>query len=613
MVKQSGQLSVNMANMFEIVKKALYSERDIFIRELVANAIDAIRKLKHLELLGEYKKPQDKEYEIIISIDKENKVLSIQDNGIAMTLEEVEKYINQVAFSGAEDFAAKYEKSERTIGHFGLGFNSAFMVANKVELETLSYLSDSEPVLWSCCGDPNYVISDSSKTNQGTEVRLFLNEDSLEFLEEHKIKNLLSKYCKFLPYPIKLNDNIINEKEPLWLKLENKITEEDYVTFCKESFPHISESLFHIHLNSDFPVPIKGILYFPKNQNLLEQKNHIDLYCNRVFVSNDCSELFPPYLSMLHGHIDCPEIPLNVSRSFIQREAVVVKVFNYIISKLGKKIKELHKNTEKYQELWSSLETFVKIVSMSNSKFYESVKDCILFPTAKGEFITLSKYIEKYKQNIATEEGQEPKYVTEIVYVTNKDLQSIYLAKFEQKNKDVLMMDHMIDMHFIQFLESSNTNIRFSRVDSDLNMFVDPEQDKLDSLENTEDESHEANLLSRFKEYIGNPSLVVELKNLTDNKIPAMLNIPEYSRRLREISVMMQSPNAKNMPVEFSLTLNKGNKAIQKMLDCPFGQEQEQSVCKQIYYMSLLPHALLKTDQIGELIDVSNSNLTNFI
>ncbi|MCK4797571.1 MAG: molecular chaperone HtpG, partial [Spirochaetes bacterium] len=474
--KEKGQLSIHADNILPIIKKWLYSDKEIFIRELVSNAVDANNKLKHLSLTGEYKEELG-DLEINIKIDKKNKTLSFNDNGIGMTREEVKKYINQIAFSGAEDFLSKYKDNKeenQIIGHFGLGFYSSFMVSDEVEIISKSYIDESA-IHWVNKGDHDFTLEDHERKNIGTEVILHINNDEKEFLEEHRIKEVILKYCNFLPYPIKLNDKVVNDQHPLWLKSVRDTKEEEYKEFYKKLFPLEEDPLFWIHLDVEVPFRLKGILYFPKIRHELDSsKGRIKLYCNQVFVSDNSKELVPEFLTLLQGTLDIPDLPLNVSRSYLQNDPYVQKISSHITKKVADKLESVFKKDRgSYEKNWNDINVFIKYGMMNNEKFYEKVKDILVFKTTDGVYKTLSEYREKNKGINKEQNGREV-----ILYVSDEKEQVTYINLIKSHGMEAVILNSLIDIHFIQFLEMKESKITFSRIDSDTHDSLTDEKEK---------------------------------------------------------------------------------------------------------------------------------------
>ena len=619
---ESGSISVQTENIFPVIKKWLYSDKDIFLREMVSNACDAISKLKKLVSIGEAKVPDDTKYCIKVIFDKENKTIQIVDNGIGMTAEEVKKYINQIAFSGAEDFLQKYKASKdegsEIIGHFGLGFYSAFMVSDKVEIDTLSYQDGAAAVKWTCDGGTEYELSDSDRTERGTTVTLHIAEDSLEFLDEFRIREILLKYCSFLPVEIYLENanspkkdeknkkedkepeapEPINDTNPLWLKKPADCTDEEYKEFYRKVFHDFNEPLFWIHLNVDYPFNLKGILYFPKLKHEFEtMEGQIKLYNNQVFVADNIKEVIPEFLMLLKGVIDCPDLPLNVSRSFLQNDGYVNKVSSHITKKVADKLTSLF-NTERenYNRYWDDINPFVKYGCLRDYKFYEKVKDIIIFKTINNEYVTLKQYLEK----------NESKHKNQVFYVSDERQQSQYIKLFKEQGLEAVYMPALIDNHFISFLEMKESGVKFNRIDSDLS---DSLKDKDSS--NEEDKKKAQEILEKiFKETLNNDKLKVQVEDLKLESMPAMILLSEHSRRMQEMSKMFGNMDMAGMfPEEQTLVLNRKNNLIKMIIAFDGKDDKKETVkmiCEQIYDLALLSHKQLEAEAMSRFIERSN-------
>ncbi|HBY21641.1 MAG: molecular chaperone HtpG [Clostridiales bacterium GWE2_32_10] len=609
METQKGSLSINSENIFPIIKKWLYTDKDIFVRELTSNATDAITKLKKLADLGEAKVAEDEQYKIEILIDETNGTMQIIDNGIGMTKEEIEKYINEIAFSGAKDFAEKYkDKSDKDdiIGHFGLGFYSSFMVSTKVQIDTLSYTENSEPVRWVSDGNTEYEISVSDRNERGTTITLYLNDDSKEFFNEFTLKQTLNKYCSFMPIPIFLKtkekdveENQINETSPLWLKDPKDCTDEEYKEFYSKVFIDFNEPLFWIHLNMDFPVRLKGILYFPKFKHEYEiAEGQVKLYCNQVFVADNIKEVIPEFLLILKGAIDCPDLPLNVSRSMLQTDDYVTKISNYIIKKIGDKLKSLHSSSlEEYKKIWIDIQTFIKFSCLKEEKFYDKIKDIIIFKDIYENYITLEEYTSKLTTS------DNPK---KIYYASDLIKQSQYIKMFKDNDLDALILDSSIDTHFISFIESKNRDIKFSRIDSNLE----------DALK-TEDTAIETELQEKaknvFKKHLNISDLKIKLENLKADTLSAMILLSEEGRRMQDMAKMYGQVFPFQMgKTEQTLVLNNKNNLIQYVLnntDEISKSENLELICNHIYDLAKLSHEPLDSEAMSKFIERSQKIL----
>lgn len=611
MNRETGNISINTENIFPIIKKWLYSEKDIFIRELVSNGSDAISKLKKLVSIGEAEVEKNTEYWIKVVVDKENKTIKVIDNGIGMTAEEVKKYINQIAFSGAKDFIEKYkDKTDdaQIIGHFGLGFYSAFMVADKVQIDTLSYQKGASAVRWISSGGTEYDMEPSDRTERGTTVTLYVAEDSLEFLDEWKMREILKKYFSFLPYELYLENagaekkdepKPLNNTSPLWLKKPKDCTDEEYKEFYKEVFFDFEDPLFWIHLNMDYPFNLKGILYFPKLKHEFEtMEGQIKLYYNQVFVAENIKEIIPEFLLLLKGTIDCPDLPLNVSRSFLQNDGYVKKLSAHITKKVADKLTSLFENErDNYNKYWDDINPFVKYGCIREEKFYERVKDIVVYKTTNGEYVTLKDYLERNRE----------KHENKVFYTNDENQQAQYIRLFKEQNIDVVIMPSMIDIHFMQFIEARNDGVKFTRVDSDLSenmkedgVVIEKEiQEKLEKL---------------FKDNLGNDKLKVNVEALKSPSIPGMILTPEYSRRLQDISRMYGGAGSGYMfPSDETLVLNKNNSlinAIVKLMDREDKKDDVKLICEQVYDLSLMSHRQLEPEAMAKFIERSSTILT---
>ncbi len=591
-----GKISVHTDNLLPIIKKWLYSDSDIFIRELVSNAQDAIMKHKKLVSVGEAA-PESK-YEIHVCVKKDDNIITISDNGVGMTADEVEKYINQVAFSGAEEFIKKYEneKDEKSkiIGHFGLGFYSAFMAASSVEIDTLSYQTDSKPVHWLSDGGSEYEIGEGTRTQRGTTITLHVCEDSKKFLETAQLRSVLTKYCSFLPVEIFLTDGTedsdtpispINDTEPLWLKSPSDCTEEEYKAFYHKVFLDFNDPLFWIHLNVDYPFNLKGILYFPKlNHELQSIEGQIKLYNNQVYIADNIKEVTPEYLMLLKGVIDCPDLPLNVSRSFLQNDGYVNKVSAHITKKVADKLTGLYKaDKDNYSTYWDDINPFVKYGCMRDEKFYERVKNAIIFKKLNGEYISLQEI----------NEGE----TKEILYITDAESQSQYIKLLESENVQMIYLNNNIDNHFISLLEYKLPEIKFKRVDSYVS----------ESLKS--DESSDASndkIIELFGKY--STGMKVEAQALKTDSVPAMIILSEEARRMEEMSKMYGNMGMLNLPkAEETLVVNTNCELVSNIAEIS-DQELQQTVCRQIVAMAKLSHASLSgselTDYLNQSVDI---------
>ena len=617
----TGKINVQVENIFPLIKKFLYSDHEIFLRELVSNATDATNKLKHLVNIGEAK--VELGHPIIeVKIDKEGKKLHIIDQGLGMTSEEVEKYINQIAFSGAEEFLNKYQdtaKDSGIIGHFGLGFYSAFMVAEKVELITKSY-KDATAARWICDGSPEFTLEEHAKTERGTEIILHIAEDSLDFLEESKIRELLTKYNKFMPVPIKFGtkqealpvpedapedykaeyqevDNIINNPSPAWTKAPADLTDEEYKNFYHELYPmQFEDPLFHIHLNVDYPFNLTGILYFPKLSNDLQlQKDKIQLYQNQVFVTDSVEGIVPEFLTMLKGVIDSPDIPLNVSRSYLQADGNVKKISNHIIKKLSDKLKSLFtENRADYEAKWNDIKIVLEYGMLSEPKFYEKGGEFFLYPTVDNTYFTLSELKEKI---VINQTDKDNKLV--VLYAANKDAQHAYIQAAKEKGYEVLLLDSPIVSHLIQKLESENEGLTFVRVDSDhVDNLIKKNEEKISALNDEEKDK----LKGIIENYIQKEKFTVQLQAMDSNQMPIMITQPEFMRRMKEMSATGGGMfGMGKMPEIYNLVVNTNHELSNQILNNSDSAVQEKLV-KQAVDLAKLSQNLLQGEELTAFV-----------
>ena len=619
----SGKINVSVENIFPLIKKFLYSDHEIFLRELISNATDATLKLKHLSSLGEAKGDIG-EPMIEIKVDAENKTLHIIDQGIGMTSDEVEKYINQVAFSGAEEFLEQYKDSAADsgiIGHFGLGFYSAFMVAEKVEIITKSFKGDAA-VRWACDGSPEYTLEAAEKTDRGTEIILHIDEDSKEFLEENRITELLNKYNKFMPVPIKFGtkeetlplaedaaedakaetvtvDNIINNPSPAWTKQPTELAEEDYNGFYRELYPtQFEEPLFNIHLNVDYPFNLTGILYFPKlNNDLNLQKDKIQLYQNQVFVTDNVEGIVPEFLTLLRGVIDSPDIPLNVSRSYLQADGAVKKISNYITRKVGDKLNNLFKKDRAaFEEKWNDIKVVIEYGMLSEDKFYDKAAKFALYPTVNGDFFTIEELKEATKD---LQTDKDDKLV--ILYASNVDEQHAYIEAAKEKGYRVILLDSPIVSHLIQKLESSNENISFARVDGDaIENLIKKEEATVSKLSDEEKEK----LQPIIEAVVPKEKYTVQLEALSSTQLPFVLTQPEFMRRMKEMQQAGGNGMFGNFPEMFTLVVNTNHPLIEQILNTKTEKKRERLI-QQTLDLARLSQNLLKGEELTKFIQRS--------
>lgn len=612
MSTQTGSIRADVDNIFPIIKKFLYSDQEIFLRELVSNAVDACQKIETLSRSGE--SVGEGKTRVEVKIDTEAKTLTISDSGIGMTKDELDKYINQVAFSSAQEFIEKYEDKASIIGHFGLGFYSAFMVADTVDIQTLSYKEGSEPVKWSCDGSPQYTMDTGVRTERGTDIILHINEESIEYLEKNRIETLLTKYCKFLPIEIKfgenenketdesgietieIEDNIINNPNPDWTKQPRDLTDEDYKNFYHELYPtSFEEPLFWIHLNVDHPFKLTGILYFPKIKSNFEiQKNKIGLYSNQVFVTDNVEEIVPQFLQLLHGVIDSPDIPLNVSRSYLQSDPNVKRISSHITKKVASKLNDLFKkDREGYEQKWNDISVFIKYGMLSEEKFGEKAKDFLLLENTEGKFAT----IDEYKKNVeALQTDKEGKLV--LLYTSDVEAQHSYISEAQAYGYDVLKMDHVIDSHFVGYLEQQVEGTSLRRVDSDI---IDKLIEKDEKAESVLNEEQETTVLELFKTQMPESGVQVELKPMSPDALPITITKPEFMRRMREMSEYNGMGHMAGMPETYNLVVNSNHSIVQDLL-AETDEGKQKGIIKQLHDLALLSQGMLKGNKLTDFI-----------
>ena len=607
-----------------IIKKWLYSDKDIFLRELVSNGCDAVTKLKKLASIGEAQIDENEKFKVTVSIFKDAKKLVISDNGIGMTAEEIDKYINQIAFSGASDFLSKYkeedDKGSQIIGHFGLGFYSAFMVADSVEIDSLSYQDGAKAAKWTCDGSMEFDLTDGDRTERGTTITLNIAEDSEEFLEESTIRQILHKYCAFLPIEIyvevpedKHEDHCdcghdhdheheydtpsepkpINNTTPLWMKKPSECTDEEYKEFYRNVFMDFNEPLFWIHLNVDYPFNLKGILYFPKiNHEFAGQEGQIKLYNNQVFVADNVKEVIPEFLMLLKGVIDCPDLPLNVSRSFLQNDGYVKKISSHITKKVADKLTSIYNNErENYEKYWDYINIFIKYGCLRDEKFYEKVKDVIIYKDIDGKYLTLDEYLD----------GKEEK---DVYYVSDPQTQSQYINMFKNQGLNAVVLPSMMDTHFISLVEMKQTGVKFKRIDSAINDISD-NTEKDDSTKEQEEK-----LIEKFKNEIKDDTLKIEVQSLKDDSIPAVILLGEQSRRMQEMYKaygQQMAGMADMFHDEFTLVLNSNNSLIKKI--DTLNDEDANLVIDHVYDLAKISHSPLPAEQMTKFIERSNKLL----
>ena len=598
---QKGNIRVQTENIFPIIKKFLYSEHDIFIRELVSNAVDASQKLKTLSSIGEMK-GEIGELRIDIIIDKDNKTLSIADKGIGMTSEEVDKYLNQVAFSGAEEFLEKYKGQNEAsiIGHFGLGFYSSFMVSSKVEVLTKSFRENTQAVRWECDGSPEFILEENDKSDRGTTIIMHLNEESLEFLEADRVRNVLTKFCKFLPVPIFFEDKQINNPVPAWTKKPSELTTEDYQNFYKELYPFSEAPLFWIHLNVDYPFNLTGILYFPKIKQSYEiQKDKIQLYSNQVFVTDEVKDIVPEFLMLLHGVIDSPDIPLNVSRSYLQGDPNVKKINSHITKKVADKLEEIFNSDRKsFEEKWESLGLFVKYGMMTDDKFLDKASKFFVMEDTAGKFYTSEEY------KMATETLQKNKEGKQIIlYTTNPVQQDAFVQQAVNRGYVVVKMETLVDAAFINSVEMKWQDVQFVRVDSDITDNLIDKSESNDSVLSKEDSEKLKSLFDKPHEGL---NLQVEIKGLNVDSVPVTATRPEQMRRMKDMAAVGGGMAAwyANMPDEVNLTIN-GNHPLFKNILAESDTAKQEKLVKNLSDLALLSQGLLTGNHLTSFINRS--------
>ena len=644
MANEHGSLSINSQNIFPIIKKWMYSDHDIFYRELISNGCDAITKLKKLDLIGEYEAPDDIEYKIQVKVSPEKKTIQIIDNGIGMTKEEVNEYINQIAFSGAEAFLEKYKdktNEDQIIGHFGLGFYSAFMVADKVTIDTLSFKDGASAVHWECDGGTEYDMQDTTKEEPGTAITLYLNEDSYEFANEYRIKEVIDKYCSFMPVEIYFTNadapakdeeekateaeaseeataetdetkdaaekkekeapKPLNTTTPLWTKHPNDCTDDEYKDFYHKVFHDYKDPLFWIHLNMDYPFNLKGILYFPKiNTQYDNLEGTIKLYNNQVFVADNIKEVIPEFLMLLKGTIDCPDLPLNVSRSALQNDGFVKKISDYITKKVADKLSGMYKvHREDYEKYWDDINPFIKFGCLKDEKFLEKMKDFCIYKNLEGKYLTLPEYLEAGKE----------KYENKVFYVTDEVAQSQYINMFKEEGMDALIMTQTIDSPFITLLEQKNENVHFYRIDADLSdNFVD------ESLSEETAKDYTDKLTELFKKALDVENITIKVEALKNKDLSSMLTLSEESRRMQEMMKMYGMAGMGMDPAMFggkgeTLVLNANNNLVKYVLDNPEG-ENTPTICCQLYDLAVLANRPLSADAMTKFVARSNEILS---
>lgn len=610
--KKTGQIGVTTENIFPIIKKFLYSDHEIFLRELVSNAVDATQKLKTLASVGDFKGELG-DLSVHVSLDEKKKTLTISDRGIGMTADEIEKYLNQIAFSSAEEFLEKYKNDANSIiGHFGLGFYSAFMVAKKVEVITKSWQEGAPATKWECDGSPVYTMTEAKKEDRGTDIILYLDDESKEFNDKNRIEGLLKKYCRFLPVPIAFGkktewkddksvetgeDNIINDINPLWTRKPTELTDEDYIKFYKELYPFSDDPLFWIHLNVDYPFNLTGVLYFPKVKSGIDlQKNKIQLYSNQVYVTDSVEGIVPEFLTLLHGVIDSPDIPLNVSRSYLQSDSNVKKISTYITKKVADRLEEIFKSDRKqYEEKWNSLKIFIEYGMITDEKFYDRATKFVLLENVDTKFFTL----DEYKTLVEANQTDKDKNII-YLYTTDKEEQYAHIDAAKEKGYDVLLMDGQLDTHFMNSIEHKLENTRFVRVDSDV---IDNIIKKADGKEVKLTEEERNALVEVFKSAvppIEKTDFVVGFEHLGESAAPLTITQNEFMRRMKEMAEMQPGMNFYgDMPNSFNMTVNLDAPAVKKI---EADKEGSQDLVSQLVDLALLSNGLLKGEALSKFI-----------
>jgi molecular chaperone HtpG len=587
---EKGTISIHTENIFPIIKKFLYSDHEIFLRELVSNAVDATQKLKRLSAIGEYKGEMAEDLKVKVSVDKEARKITISDRGIGMTAEEIKKYINQIAFSGATEFVEKYKDkpdANQIIGQFGLGFYSAFMVAETVEIDTKSFKEGTEAARWICDGSTEFEITASDKKEHGTDVILNVAADSDEFLEPARLRTILNKYCKFLPVEVEFEGEVINNPNPIWTKSPSELTDEDYTKFYNELYPFSEPPLFWIHLNVDYPFNLTGILYFPKIKNEFEfTKNKIQLYSKQVFITDEVKDVVPEFLMLLHGVIDSPDIPLNVSRSFLQADSNVKKINTYITKKVADKLSEIFKKDRKaYEEKWNDINVFVKYGMLSDEKFYDKAKDFGLLQNLEGKFFTMDEYKTFVQANQTAKDGNEV-----WIYATDVEKQHAFIEAAQNRSYDVLKLDSVIDSHFIGILEQKLEKTTLRRVDSDT---IDKLIEKDETKEMILSEDEKTKLKEIFEKAIDNKSMNVGIEPLSPEDQPVIITMPEFMRRMKDMAktggggMMFMG----NMPDSYNVSVNGNHPIIQRILKAR--DESKEKIARQAFDLALLSQNML--------------------
>lgn len=625
---QTGNINVKTENIFPVIKKFLYSDHEIFLRELISNAVDATQKLKTLASIGKTDSELG-DLTIEVKVNKDDKTIRVIDHGIGMTAEEVDRYINQIAFSGAEDFLSKYKGNDAAniIGHFGLGFYSSFMVADQVDILTKSHLADAKGVKWSCDGSPAFTMEDFDKSERGTEIVLHVAEDTMEFLDEDKLVGLLNKYCRFLPVPIRCGmrtewrkpepkpedenaenkeepkeekvevPRIINDTDPIWQKSPSSLTDEDYKKFYHELYPMSwEEPLFQIHLNVDYPFNLTGVLYFPKVKNQLDlKKNRVQLYCNQVFITDELEGIIPEFMTLLHGVIDSPDIPLNVSRSYLQSDGNVKKISTYISKKVAEKLESMFKeNREDFESKWDELKVFLQFGSLTDEKFYDKIKDFYLVKNTDGKYFTL----EEYRNMVSALQTNKDDTIV-MLYAANTDEQHLYIANAKEKGYDVLIMDGFLDAHCINMLEQKLEKVRFTRVDADI---IDKLIEKKDEMTPAKlSDSEQENLKELFTKNVDEKLFSVSVDNLSETDLPIMITQNEFMRRFKDMEKVSGQQSFYGGMEHYNIVVN-GNHALASRILAETDEEKRTKLVQQMTDLALLSQNILKGEKLSEFV-----------
>ncbi|OON70698.1 molecular chaperone HtpG [Hymenobacter sp. CRA2] len=600
-MQETGSISIHTENIFPIIKKFLYSDHEIFLRELVSNAVDATQKLKSLAQLGEYQ-GEAGELKVTVSVDKDKRTITVSDRGIGMTAEEIKKYINQIAFSGATEFVEKYKEKDaaakdQIIGQFGLGFYSAFMVAKEVEIFSKSYKESTEAARWICDGSTEFSLETTDKAERGTDVVLQVAEDSDEFLEPQRLRGILEKYCKFLPIDIEFEGQIINQTQPLWTKQPADLTDEDYTSFYQTLYPFSEPPLFWIHLNVDYPFNLTGILYFPKVKDELQlQRNKIQLYSRQVFITDEVKDVVPEFLMLLHGVLDSPDIPLNVSRSFLQADANVRKINQYVTKKVADKLAEIYrKDRAGFEEKWSDIGLFIKYGMLSDEKFYDRAKDFALVQNVDKKFFTLNEYKEHVQANQVDKNGQ-----TVLLYATDAEAQHAYVVAAQERGYDVLNLNGPLDSHFIGQLEQKLDKTTFKRVDSETASKL---IEKDETTESVLSDDEKTRLQELFSKAINNPTMHVQVDAMSPQDAPVIITLPEFMRRMKDMQRVGGGGGMAmfgSLPDSYTVSVNANSAVAQRVLKAD--EEAAGKLAKQAFDLALLAQGMLKGEALTQFV-----------